>query len=93
MLLFYDGAHGEPVKAVAATLRVHVATQIEVQVATVRIGVRTCRPILAVGIDAVQRLPVTVASSREKNGVSIGFAGYTIATMTTKRHPSPCTLV
>ena len=52
MLLFYDGAHGEPDGTVFAVLRVHV-TQAEAQVATVRIGVRASRPIEAAGTNAV----------------------------------------
>lgn len=93
MLLFCDGAHRKAEETVVVELRVHVAL-IEVQAVTVRIGVRASRPIVAVGTDAVQRLPVmTVASSREKNGVPIGFAGYAIAKMTVQRCPSPCALV
>ena len=92
MLLFCDGAHGEPVRAVAAVLREHVA-RIEDQVATVRSITRASRPIVAVGADVAQRLLRTPSCSREKYGITVCFTGYTIASMTALRCPSPYTLV
>ena len=54
-ILFWDGAHGEPVSAVVVVLRVHVAL-VEVEVATVRgIWVRAWCPIVPVRSDIVQR--------------------------------------